>query len=156
MTRVRTEDVADRLHSAAIHLLRAVRREDGATGLSPARLSALSVLVFGGPRTVGELAAAEQVRSPTMSRLVADMEAAGLVERRSSTGDRRVVTVTATATGEQILHTGRRRRVATLAARLNGLAAADLALLDRAAVLMEGLARAAAREDRSTASETGR
>ena len=65
--------VADHLHSAAIHLLRLVRRRDAETGLSPARLSALSVLVFGGPRTVGDLAADEQVRSPTMSRLVAEM-----------------------------------------------------------------------------------
>src|SRR5207253_1577300 len=85
-----SDEVADRLHSAAIHLLRLVRREDTASGLTPARLSALSVLVFGGPRTVGELAAAEQVRSPTMSRLVAGMESDGLVERRPSTDDRRV------------------------------------------------------------------
>ena len=91
-----------------------------------------------------------------MSRLVADMEAEGLVERRSSTEDRRVVTVIATATGEQILHAGRRRRVATLVARLNGLPAVDLALLDRAAVLMEGLARAAAGQDGPTENERGR
>ena len=62
--------VADRLHSAAIHLLRRVRKQDVATGEGPARLSALSVLVFGGPKTLGELAAAEQVKPPTMSRIV--------------------------------------------------------------------------------------
>ena len=62
--------VADRLHSAAIHLLRRVRQQDVATGEGPARLSALSVLVFGGPKTLGELAAAEQVKPPTMSRIV--------------------------------------------------------------------------------------
>ena len=134
-------NVADHLHSAAIHLLRLVRREDAAIGLSPARLSALSVLVFGGPRTVGELAAAEQVWPPTMSRLAADMESEGLVERRSSSADRRVVTVSATATGERILHTGRRRRVVALTQRLSSLEPADVALLDRAAVLMERLAR---------------
>lgn len=134
--------MADRLHSAAIHVLRVVRREDAATGLTAARLSALSVLVFGGPRTVGELAAAEQVRSPTMSRLVAELEAEGLVERRPSTDDRRAVTVTATAAGERILHEGRRRRVASLAERLEGMAAGDLEVLDHAAAMMEALARA--------------
>jgi DNA-binding MarR family transcriptional regulator len=134
------EDVADRLHSAAIHLLRLVRREDAASGLSPARLSALSVLVFGGPRTIGQLAAAEQVRSPTMSRLVAEMVSEGLVERRTSSEDKRVVTVTVTATGEEILYAARRRRVATLGERLSLLEAADVAVLDRAADLMERLA----------------
>jgi DNA-binding MarR family transcriptional regulator len=142
VTTLRPEDVADRLHSAAIHVLRVVRREDAATGLTAARLSALSVLVFGGPRTVGELAAAEQVRSPTMSRLVAELEAEGLVERRPSTDDRRAVTVTATAAGERILHEGRRRRVASLAERLEGMAAGDLEVLDHAAAMMEALARA--------------
>src|SRR5436309_15784168 len=132
-------EVADRLHSAAIHLLRAVRSGDVATGLSPARLSVLAVLVFGGPRTVGELAAAEQVRSPTMSRLVAGMESDGLVERRPSTDDRRVVTVTATPTGQRILHEGRCRRVTTLAALVGRLPAADIDVLDRAAHLMEEL-----------------
>ena len=133
----RSDEVADRLHSAALHLLRLVRREDVATGLSPARLSALSVLVFGGARTVGELAAAEQVRSPTMSRLVAEMEAEGLVERRPAAADRRVVMVTATGKGRRVLQDGRRRRVSTLAARLSALDGSDVALLDRAAALVE-------------------
>ena len=73
--------VADRLHSAAIHLLRSLRREDDAVGLSAPRLSALSVVVFAGPITLGALAAAEQVRPPTMTRLVQALEAEGLVER---------------------------------------------------------------------------
>ena len=77
-------EVADRLHSAAIRLLRRVRVEDAASGVTPAQLSALSVLVFGGPRSVTALADAEQVAVPTISRLVATLEAAGLVcrERR--------------------------------------------------------------------------
>ena len=134
-------EAADRFHSAAIHALRHVRREDPATGLSAARLSALSVLVFGGPRTVGELAAAEQVRSPTMSRLVAEMEAEGLVERRPSPEDRRAVVVSATDAGRRTMAEGRRRRVAALSDRLRRLPAADVALLEQAAALMEGLAR---------------
>ncbi len=137
------QDVADRLHSASIHLLRMVRREDVATGLSPARLSALSVLVFGGPRTMGELASAEQVRSPTMSRLVAEMEADGLVRRRPSAKDRRAVVITPTARGRRLLHEGRARRVATLAARVERLDRRSLAVLQRAADLMEQIARVA-------------
>jgi DNA-binding MarR family transcriptional regulator len=74
-----TLETADRFHSAAIHALRHVRREDPATGLSAARLSALSVLVFGGPTTLGELAAAEQVKPPTMTRIVRALEEDGLV-----------------------------------------------------------------------------
>ncbi len=134
------DEVADRLHSAAIHLLRLVRREDTVSGLSPARMSALSVLVFGGPRTVGELAAAEQVRSPTMSRLVSEMEAEGLVERHPSSEDRRAVVVVATGAGRRTMQEGRRRRVAALAERVGRLPPGDVALLDRAAAVMEQLA----------------
>ena len=130
-------DVADSLHSAAIRLLRRVRREDEATGLTGARLSALSVVVFGGPLTVGQLAAAEQVRSPTASKLVTELEALGLVTRESSPSDRRVTEVRATARGRWMLQAGRRRRVANLAARLADLGADELAVLDRAAGILE-------------------
>src|SRR5476651_500796 len=82
--------VADLVHGAAIRLLRFVRREDVAAGLSAPQLSALSVLVFGGPQTMSALATAEQVRPPTMSRLVDDLERLGLAERIGKQGDRRV------------------------------------------------------------------
>lgn len=131
------EVVADRLHSVAIHLLRQLRREDEASGLSAARLSALSVVVFAGPLPVGELARAEQVRSPTMSRVVADLEALGLVVRAPSPTDGRAVVVTATAKGRKVLQAGRRRRVASLTGRLEDLSARDLAVLDRAATVLE-------------------
>src|SRR5262245_25545258 len=94
--------IADRLHSAAIHLLRRVRRTDPETGVSAAQLSALSVLM-GGPRTLGELAAAEQVQAPTMSRLVTEMERHGLVRRSRDRGDARVVWVHWTRRGERVL-----------------------------------------------------
>src|SRR5437764_6332551 len=90
--------LADRLHSAAIHLLRRLRVRDLASGIGPAQLSALSVLVFGGPRSLGELAEAEQVRPPTMSRIVESLERAGLV-RRQPTEDKRRIRLEATATG---------------------------------------------------------
>ncbi len=118
--------VADRLHSTAIHLLRRLRKVDEASGLTAARLSALSVLVFGGPTTVGELARAEQVSAPTMSKLVRGLEADGLVTRHSGEGDARLVLVRPTAKGKRILERGRERRVAELVGLLNALPAAEL------------------------------
>ena len=132
--------VADRLHSAAIHLLRRLRREDDASGVSAPRLSALSVVVFGGPRTIGELAAAEQVRVPTMSRLVAALEAHGLLRRVPDPDDRRVVRVEATQAGHTLLHAGRRRRVAALAADVARMSAADRRAILTAIPLLERLA----------------
>ena len=95
--------VADRLHSAAIHLLRRLRKQDVATGEGPARLSALSVLVFGGPKTLGELAAAEQVKPPTMSRMVAGLARDKLVEIASDSSDARRMHIRATEKGKAIL-----------------------------------------------------
>jgi DNA-binding MarR family transcriptional regulator len=133
--------LADRLHSAAIHLLRSVRREDTATGLSGPRLSALSVIVFGGgPVTLGQLAAAEQVRPPTMTRLVDALEADGLVSRESDPGDARITRIRATARGRALLEAGRARRVAALARPLAALSADERRVLARAAALIEDLA----------------
>ena len=93
---------ADRFHSAAIHALRYAAREDPASGLSAARLSALSVLVFGGPKTLGELAATEQVRPPTMTRIIHALEADGCVRRTSDPDDRRVTHVWLTPKANRI------------------------------------------------------
>ncbi len=137
-----TEQLADRLHSVAIHLLRRVRHQDDASGLTAPKLSALSVLVFGGPRTLGALAAAEQVRPPTMSALVAQLEREGLVTRRRASADAREVLVEPTAQAERLLREGRRRRTAWLAQRLVGLPDDDRAALERAAELLEAVVRA--------------
>lgn len=115
------EELAGRFYSAVLHLLRRVAQEDRASGVSPSRLSALSVLVFGGPRTIGALAAAEGVTPPTMTRLVAGMVADGLVERAPDETDRRVVRVMASTDGRSLLLAGRDRRVATLAAMMDPL-----------------------------------
>jgi DNA-binding MarR family transcriptional regulator len=130
-------EAADRFHSAAIHALRHVRREDPQSGLSAARLSALSVLVFGGPRTLGELAAAEHVRPATMSRIVRALEDDGLVRRDSDPADGRVARLRATAAGERVMWQGRERRVANLAALLGRLSAADVRRVREAAELVE-------------------
>jgi DNA-binding MarR family transcriptional regulator len=130
-------EAADRFHSAAIHALRHVRREDPATGVPPAQLSALSVLVFGGPRTLGELAAAEQVRPPTMTRIVQALEAPGLVRRARDPHDARVHRVHATAKGRRVMQRGRERRVANLATLLDRLSPEQIARVHEAAELVE-------------------
>ena len=133
--------LADRLHSAAIHLLRRLRVQDDASGLSAPRLSALSVIVFRGPLTLGELARAEQVQPPTITRLVQELERDGLVRRRADPGDRRVQRVQATRAGERLLQAGRARRVAALTESVRSLPAADRKLLERATRVLERVVR---------------
>ncbi len=129
--------VADRLHSAALHLLRRLRIEDETLGISAPRLSALSVLVFGGPRRIGELADAEQVEPPTMTRLVDGMERDGFVVRSPDPEDRRAVVVRATPKGERALKKGRSQRVEALASRLRTLSADQLAILSDGVEVLE-------------------
>lgn len=131
------EEVADLLHSAAIHVLRRAREEDRALGISPARLSALSVVVFRGPLTLGELAQAEGVRSATMTGIVTGLEEQGLVRRRPDKRDRRAVLVEATAAGKRMLERGRRRRIEAVAGRLSDLADDELTALWRAGHVLE-------------------
>jgi DNA-binding MarR family transcriptional regulator len=140
-----SERAADRLHSAAIHLLRLLREEDAASGVSAARLSALSVVVFAGPVTLGRLAEAEQVRPPTISGIVSGLERDGLVRRRPDPHDRRVQWVHATAKGRRVLSRARQRRIQAFVSRLRGLSREELATLERAAELIE---EAVAREPR--------
>lgn len=137
----RAERLADRLHSASIHLLRRLRRQDDASGVTAPHLSALSVLVFGGARTLGELAAAEQVRPPSMTRIVQNLEREGLVEREADPDDRRAVRLRATEEGRRILEEGRARRVHSLAERLRALDADEIACMERAAGLIEAIVR---------------
>jgi DNA-binding MarR family transcriptional regulator len=140
MAKADSHDVADRLHGAAIRLLRAVRVADAETGVSAPRLSALSVLVFGGPQSLTGLARAEQVTAPTMSKLVADLEAEGLVVKRPDEADRRGVRIEATAKGRAVMEQGRRRRLDLLRKRVARLTAAERARLEEAAALMLRLA----------------
>jgi DNA-binding MarR family transcriptional regulator len=130
-------EAADRFHSAAIHALRHVRRDDPATGVRPAQLSALSVLVFGGPRTLGELAAAEQVRPATMTRIAQSLVEDGYATRKQDPDDGRVVRLTATARGRRVMQRGRERRVANLARLLSRLSADEIARVHEAAELVE-------------------
>jgi DNA-binding MarR family transcriptional regulator len=133
--------VADRLHSAAIHLLRRLRVEDEALGISAPRLSVLSVLVFTGPKRIGELARIEQVEPPTMSRLVDGLVRDGLAVRESDPDDARAVQVRATPTGARTLKRGRARRVETLETSLAALSPKELAALGDGVEVLERILR---------------
>jgi DNA-binding MarR family transcriptional regulator len=134
-------ELADALHSAAIHLLRRLRREDEKTGLSPARLSALSVVTFAGPLRITDLARAEQVKTPTMTPIVAALERDGLITREADRRDARAAILRVTPKGQTLMTEGRARRVATLAGELRTLSPKDRELLRRAAALMGRLSR---------------
>jgi DNA-binding MarR family transcriptional regulator len=131
------QEVADILHSAAIHLLRRAREHDRKAKISPARLSALSVVVFRGPLTLGDLATAEGVRSATMSGIVNGLEADRLVRRRPHAADGRAVHVEATVAGRRLLERARAQRIDLVASKLEDLSAEELDLLWRAAELLE-------------------
>ena len=124
--------VANRLHSLAIHVLRAARVDDPELGVTPERLSVLSVLVYGGPMTLGGLAHAEQVTPPAITRHVTALERDGLVTREPVPGDRRASRVRATARGRRLVERGRRNRVRRVGALLSQLDGPDLAAVDRA------------------------
>jgi DNA-binding MarR family transcriptional regulator len=133
-------ETARQINSGAIHVLRALRRVDRLAGLPAARLSALSVLVFGGPCTLGTLAAAEDVTSPTMTRIVDGLEAAGLVRRTILPGAGRPVEVSATASGTRLMRRAAGRRLDAITAGLAGLSAADQRALRAAAPALDRLA----------------
>ena len=125
--------LAEALHRAAIGLLRGIKTADQESGLSPPRLSALSVLVFAGPQSLASLAKAEGVKPPTMSRLVVELEHEGLVEKSADPADGRGLVIAATSRGRKIMLQGRDRRLALLKERLNRLNAREIATLADAA-----------------------
>ncbi len=118
-------ETAAELNSGAIHLLRALGVVDRRTPLTPARLSALSVLVFGGPQSLGGLAAAEDVAGPTMTRIVDGLVEGGLVRRVAHPTDGRAVQLSATASGERLMSEARDRRLAAIVEALAELPVAD-------------------------------
>ena len=134
-----TVELANRLNSAAIHLLRRIAQEDGDDGVTGARLSALSVLVYGGPQSLGSLARRERVSPPTMSRIVDALVRDGIVERAVDADDRRVVRLTATTEGRRLMERGRARRIERLARELATLDPAELNDLERAVAALERL-----------------
>src|SRR5215471_10257291 len=135
-TPVQLNQLAAELNSMAIHLLRRIRSADASLGLTPARLSALSVLVFGGPASLTQLADAEQVAAPTMSRIVAALERDGLVQREPDQADGRAVRLTATTSARKLLERGRQMRIKRLASELRSLSPDERAALANAAEIL--------------------
>jgi DNA-binding MarR family transcriptional regulator len=131
--------LANRLNTAAIHLLRRIGQDDGAEDVTGARLSALSVLVYGGPGTMGALAGRERVAAPTMSRIVDALVRDGLATRAAEPGDRRSVRLEATAAGRRLMERGRSRRIRRLTAELDGLAEREIRALEDAVAVLERL-----------------
>jgi DNA-binding MarR family transcriptional regulator len=135
----RPVEIANRLNSAAIHLLRRISRDDGADGVTGARLSALSVLVYGGPQTVSVLARREGVATPTMTRIVDALVRDGIVTRTPVEADRRQVRLTATEDGRRLMERGRARRIERLAGEVGALRPKQLRALERALEILESL-----------------
>ena len=131
--------LAQRLHAVAIRVLRRARRDDAAMGLPPGQASALSVLVFGGAKTLSELAAIEQVQPPTMTRMVDALERLRLIKREQDALDRRKFRIAATASGERVMHLGRERRVAVLTQTLAGMNRDQRAVVEEALAILEQL-----------------
>jgi len=132
-------EVAEAIHSAAIRVLRIARAADAQAEIGPAQLSALSVLVFAGPKTLTQLSTAEQVKAPTMSRIVQALVRQRLADRVRSPQDRRSVRIAATPKGHKLLLAGRDRRVKLLAGKLSGLTASDLQSLWQAARVLANI-----------------
>jgi DNA-binding MarR family transcriptional regulator len=132
---------ANALHSFAIHLLRRAREADKQSGLSPERLSLLSVLTYAGPLSVTRLSKLESVSLPAISRIVSALEQRGLVKRTRSREDARKVIVNATNKGRRIMEKGRRRRLEIIADELSLLPRKDQQQLSRISDIVENLGK---------------
>lgn len=141
VSNTRRNRVANSLHSAAIHLLRRARQEDRASGLSPERLSVLSVLVFAGPRTGSELAEIEMVSRPAITRILHALEASGHVRREQSRSDRRVWVIHATDSGRRAIEVARVRRLRRVARELDELGDRELRTVEAATEILEKIGR---------------
>lgn len=131
--------LAEQLHSTAIRLLRAVRRVDRSSGLTAPRLSALSVVVYSGSITLGELAEAEQVRPPTMTRIVNALEEQQLIVKTKDAKDGRIIRISATTKGKRVLLQGRARRIRALSEQIRGLAVEEQGRLGAAILTLQDM-----------------
>ena len=132
-------DIANRLHSAAISLLREARKQDIDSGLTPERLSILSILVFTGPKTINQLAEMEQVSAPAITRTVKSLDKLGYVIKSRSKNDQRVVYVAATRKSQQVLEEARKNRVHTIGSRIRALDDEQLQILKQATEILSSL-----------------
>jgi DNA-binding MarR family transcriptional regulator len=134
--RVTSQELAARLRLVVMRLARRLRQQ-APEALSPSQLSVLSTLESHGPLTPTELAAAERVKPPTITRVAAILEEAGLVRRKSDPGDRRSSRVELTARGRELIERDRRRKTAYLAKQIAKLSEEEVRALNRAVELIE-------------------
>jgi DNA-binding MarR family transcriptional regulator len=131
-------EVASRLRLAVMRLSRRLRQH-APGGVTPSQLSALSTIVAEGRVTLSQLAVAERVQPPSITRVVDILVTEGFATRTQSEEDRRVAWVEPTPTGRDLVDAVRRQRDAYLAQRLSTLSREDVAVLARAAALLEEL-----------------
>src|SRR5919199_4647118 len=131
-----TPDLAPRLRLGIARMARRLRQEAGAE-LSPSQSAALATIARHGPLTPSELATRERVQRPTITRVLARLEEAGLVDRAADPADGRSSLVSTSPAGRALIDAARTRKDAFLARRLEWLDPEDRATLDRAAELLE-------------------
>ncbi len=132
-------EIATDVHVAVMRLARRLRTERPG-GLTPTQMTTLATLTRIGPQPISELAAQEGVKPPSMTRTVAALVAAGMVERQPDPSDARVSAVAVTAAGHELIATTRSQRRAWLTQQLAAMPASDLATLQAAAALLREVA----------------
>jgi DNA-binding MarR family transcriptional regulator len=134
-------DAAAQLRLGIVRTARRLRQEAAAeaTGLTPTSTSALATIERHGPLTPSELATLERVRRPTVTRTLGCLDREGLIERTPDPADGRSSLVSLSAAGRERLRRLRGRKNAYLAKRMRDLPPADLATLERAAEILEGM-----------------
>lgn len=142
MTELSEDDRAalNELRGAVMRLSRRLRHQRVDETLSPTEMSVLATLACCGTATPGELARKEHVQPPSMTRIVAMLEAKGLVRREPHPDDRRQVVVSPTEQAAAMLAESRTKRNAWLAELAEGLTAEELAVMRRAAPVLDKLA----------------
>ncbi len=137
-TAVTPAEIAARLRLSSTRLARRLRQEAG-SGHTPSQMSALSSIHRHGPMTLGALAECERVAPPSITTIATKLEAAGLIERTSSTEDRRVRLVATTKAGRALIAESRRRKTTWLTGRVGGLTADEQARLSAALDVLDVL-----------------
>jgi DNA-binding MarR family transcriptional regulator len=135
------DELAQRLNSATVHLMRALRQDRPSVGLAAEHSSALGVVVFAGPISIGALARSERVGAPAMTKTVGILATAGLVTRERDPGDARVVRVRATRKANELVLRGRDQRVVRIGKALQALSHTETARLEAAIGTFEKLVR---------------
>jgi DNA-binding MarR family transcriptional regulator len=139
-TRTTIAELASQLRPALLRLTRVVRNQRVDMSVTLTQLSAMGTLLKNGPMSAGELAGYERVQPPSMTKVLANLEERGLVQRDAHPRDRRQVVLAITPAGEQLLASERRSRDAWLTRRLATLSPEERTLLHRVVPILDKLA----------------